>query len=213
MSNKVKIALIDDHLVVREGLKMILEINENYEIVAEASNGKEGLEVIKLSTPDIILLDLKMPEFDGIEIIEQLNEKGCTIPIVILTTYNEETLIKKAITLGAKGYLLKDTTKEKLFNTIDKVLKGETILPPEILSGFISSVGKEKTKSEEIVFTEKEKIILKAIARGDTSKKIALNLKLSERTIKAYLTNIYTKLGVSSRSEAVAMAIKKRIII
>ncbi|WP_343237192.1 response regulator transcription factor [Staphylococcus sp. ACRSN] len=206
---------MDDHLVVREGLKMILEIEEKYEIVAEASNGKEGLKIIEKYNPDIILLDLKMPEIDGTEVIEILNKKGINTPIIILTTYNEEDLIKKAITLGAKGYLLKDTTKEKLFNTINTVVKGETVLSSNILNEFISSFGekRDKSASEEFVFTEKEKIILKAIAQGDTSKKIALDLKLSERTVKAYLTNIYTKLGVSSRSEAVAMAFKKKIII
>ncbi|MDI3089678.1 response regulator transcription factor [Priestia megaterium] len=214
---KYKVLIVDDHFVVREGLKLILETSDTYEVVAEAEEGAMALNLIEELQPDVILMDLNMPKMSGLEAIERLKEQQSTIPIIILTTYNEDKLMIRGLSLGAKGYLLKDTSRENLFRTIESAIRGETLLQPEITSRIFSFKEKQSFSapslaSEKVIFTEREQNILQAVAEGSTSKKIALELGISERTVKAHLTNIYTKLGVNSRSQAVAIAVDRGII-
>lgn len=213
--DKKKILVVDDHFVVREGLKLIFETEENYEVIGEAEDGEKAIMLIEKLKPDVILLDLSMPKMNGIETIKALNEKNNLIPIIILTTYNEDNLIREGLALGAKGYLLKDTTRENLIRTVDAAIRGEILIQPEISKSIFASK-KEATKQSKdslsIAITERELFILQAIARGCTSKEIAFDMGISERTVKAHLTNIYSKLEVNSRSEAVAVAIEQGII-
>lgn len=213
--NKKKILVVDDHFVVREGLKLIFETEEDYEVIGEAEDGEKAIILIEKLKPDVILLDLSMPKMNGIETIKALNEKNNLVPIIILTTYNEDNLIREGLSLGAKGYLLKDTTRENLIRTVDAAIRGEILIQPEI-SKSIFAAKKEETKqgndSFNIAMTERELFILQAVARGCTSKEIAFDMGISERTVKAHLTNIYSKLEVNSRSEAVAVAIEQGII-
>jgi len=214
---KYKVFLVDDHFVVREGLKLILETSDNYEVIGEAEEGATALNLIEELQPDVILMDLSMPKMTGLEVIERLKEKKSRIPIIILTTYNEDELMVQGLALGAKGYLLKDTSRENLFRTIESALRGETLLQPEITARIFSFKEKQSfsalsSASEKAILTEREQGILQAVAEGSTSKKIALDLDISERTVKAHLTNIYTKLGVTSRSQAVAVAVDRGII-
>ncbi len=211
---KKRILVVDDHLVVREGLKLIFETEENYEVIGEAENGDKALVLIEQLKPDAILLDLNMPKINGIEVIKALKEKNSPVPIIVLTTYNDNQLIMEALSLGAKGYLLKDTTRQELIRTVETAIRGEILLQPEI-SNNIFHFKKEPDQcnsSFNPAITERELFILQAIARGCTSKEIALDMDISERTVKAHLTNIYSKLKVESRSEAVATAIKQGII-
>ena len=129
----VKILIVDDHLIVREGIRLILETHDEYEVVGEAENGQQALMILKSVTPDLILLDLNMPILDGINFMKKLNTLETKIPVVILTTYNENHLLLEAIELGVASYLLKDTGREKLFTTIDAALRGETLLQPDML--------------------------------------------------------------------------------
>jgi NarL family two-component system response regulator YdfI len=215
---KYKVFLVDDHFVVREGLKLILETSDNYEVIGEAEEGTTALNLIEELQPDVILMDLSMPKMTGLEVIERLKEKKSQIPIIILTTYNEDELMVRGLALGAKGYLLKDTSRENLFRTIESAIRGETLLQPEITSRIFSfkekqSFSASSVAEEQVILTEREQDILQAVAEGDTSKKIAVDLNISERTVKAHLTNIYTKLAVTSRSQAVAVAVEKGIIL
>lgn len=213
--NKKKILVVDDHFVVREGLKLIFETEENYEVIGEAEDGEKAIMLIERLKPDVILLDLSMPKMNGIETIKALNEKSNLVPIIILTTYNEDNLIREALSLGAKGYLLKDTTRENLIRTVDAAIRGEILIQPEISKSIFASKKEERKQSSDsfnIAITERELFILQAIARGCTSKEIAFDMGISERTVKAHLTNIYSKLKVNSRSEAVAVAIEQGII-
>ncbi|MBT2281935.1 response regulator transcription factor [Priestia megaterium] len=214
---KYKVFLVDDHFVVREGLKLILETSDNYEVIGEAEEGATALNLIEELQPDVILMDLSMPKMTGLEVIERLKEKNSQIPIIILTTYNEDELMVRGLALGAKGYLLKDTSRENLFRTIESAIRGETLLQPEITARIFSFKEKQSfsalsSASAKAILTEREQDILQAVAEGATSKKIALDLDISERTVKAHLTNIYTKLGVTSRSQAVAVAVDQGII-
>ena len=205
------VLIVDDHLVVREGLKLILETNDKFQVIGEAENGIQALDILKVKKPDVILMDLNMPVLNGLDTITKLNELRVNIPIIILTTYNEDEWMIKGLELGAKGYLLKDTSRENLFRSIETAVRGEPLLQPEILERVL----KAKT-ANEVSFsnnatnlTEKELFILKAAAKGYRNKDIAFDIGISERTVKAHLTNIFNKMGVNSRTEAVAVAIER----
>ncbi|MGX4768128.1 response regulator [Bacillus mojavensis] len=207
-----RVLIVDDHLVVREGLKLLIETNDNYTIIGEAENGKKAVYLTDELKPDIILMDLYMPEMSGLEAIKQIKEKH-NLPIIILTTYNEDHLMIEGIELGAKGYLLKDTSSETLFHTMDAALRGEVLLQPDILKRFQEiQLERMKKPSSDTQLTEKEIVVLKAIAKGLKSKAIAFDLGISERTVKSRLTSIYNKLGADSRTEAVTIAMQRGIL-
>lgn len=211
---KHNVLIVDDHFVVREGLKLIIETSDSFQIIGEVANGEEALSFIEKKKPDVILMDLNMPKMSGLETIEALNEKQNHTPIIILTTYNEDELMLKGIELGAKGYLLKDTDRENLFRTLEAAIRGEILLQPNIMEKIVKYKRKEvhADKVAENNLTVKELFVLKAIARGYKNKEIAFDMGIAERTVKAYLTNIYNKLGVNSRSEAVAVSIERKLI-
>ncbi|MFP3669089.1 response regulator transcription factor [Priestia sp. SIMBA_032] len=209
-----RILIVDDHLVVREGLKLLIETSDKYVIVGEAVNGRIAIDLVEKLKPDVILMDLYMPVMSGLEAIAELRRTNPEIPIVILTTYNEDQLMMKGIEAGAKGYLLKDTDIENLFESIDSAIRGETLLQPEIterIQNYKTKLLKEQSKSK-VMLTPREMTILQAIARGSTSKEIAYDIGIAERTVKSKLTSIYNKLGVDSRTEAVVVAIQSGII-
>jgi two-component system, NarL family, response regulator YdfI len=212
---KVKVLIVDDHLVVREGLKLILETNERFEVAGEADNGEAALTFIETQKPDVILLDLNMPILNGLNTIKALNDRQSSIPIIILTTYNEDELMIKALELGAKGYLLKDTGREDLFRTIKSAIRGETLLQPDIMAKLIGAREKKAKVMASYAankLTEKELFILQATAKGYRNKDIAFDMGIAERTVKAHLTNIYNKLGVNTRTEAVAVALESGLL-
>ena len=209
-----KILIVDDHLVVREGLKLLVGLNPAFETVGEAENGREAVELTGELNPDVILMDLYMPVMTGLEAIKEISEKHPTIPVIILTTYNEDKLMAEGMEFGAKGYLLKDTSPENMFRTLDAAIRGDTLISSEMMNR-IQAYKKEEEKQRvnpKIYLSSKEIAVLEAVARGAKSKGIAIDLKISERTVKARLTDIYNKLGVSSRAEAAALAIQAGII-
>ncbi|QQZ64197.1 response regulator transcription factor [Paenibacillus sonchi] len=211
-----KIVIVDDHFVVREGLKLILETNEQFEVIGEAENGLEALPIIAELQPNVILMDLNMPVMGGLETMQELKKQGSKIPVIILTTYNEDDLMIGGLAIGAKGYLLKDTSRENLFRNIESAVRGETLLSTDIMERVIAARSQEKGRvyasNEANSLSDKETHILQAVARGLKSKVIALDMGISERTVKAHLTTIYNKLGVESRSQAVAVALERGIL-
>ncbi|MEK3966219.1 MULTISPECIES: response regulator [Paenibacillus] len=213
---QVKILIVDDHFVVREGLKLILETDEQFQIVGEAVNGQEAITLIDEVRPDVILMDLNMPVMSGLEAMKVLREKNNSVPVIILTTYNEDELMINGLALGARGYLLKDTNRENLFRNIESAIRGETLLSAEIMEKVISAREQQKASApihkEVSLLSDKETQILQSVAQGFKSKEIAFDLGISERTVKAHLTNVYNKLGVDSRSQAVAAALERGIL-
>ncbi|MCY9462391.1 response regulator transcription factor [Bacillus velezensis] len=205
-----KVLIADDHLVVREGLKLLIETNDHYTITGEAENGKTAVRLAEELKPDVILMDLYMPEMSGLEAIKQIKEHS-DVPIIILTTYNEDHLMIEGIESGANGYLLKDTSSETLFHTMDAAVRGEVLLQPDILRRF-REMKMKRANANETQLTDKEIIVLEAVAKGHKSKAIAFDLGISERTVKARLTSIYNKLGADSRTEAVTIAMQKGIL-
>jgi len=211
MTDDIRVLIVDDHLIVREGLRLILETEAGIDLVGEASDGAEGIEIAAALDPDVILMDLRMPGMDGLTAIEHLREHQPDIAIVILTTFNEDELMRKGLGLGARGYLMKDTDRGTLFNTIRAAARGETLLKPEIVERLL---GRQKPSAEspmaaEIDLTDRELQVLEAVAQGERSKEIAYQLGITERTVKAHLSKIYSKLGVDSRAAAVSEAMRR----
>ncbi len=211
MTESVRVLICDDHLIVREGLRLILETEAGFDLVGEASDGAQAIELAAELNPDVILMDLRMPGMDGLTAIEHLRQDHPDIAIVILTTFNEDDFMRKGLGLGARGYLLKDTDRGTLFNTIRAAARGETLLKPEILETLLGGDPRatKSPPSDDIDLTERELEVLEAVARGDRSKEIAYRLGITERTVKAHLSNIYSKLGVDSRAAAVSEAMRR----
>jgi NarL family two-component system response regulator YdfI len=207
MNPPIRIVIADDHLIIRQGLRLILETEDSLELVGEASDGAEAIQRCRELQPDVVLMDLRMPGMDGLTAIEHLHTQQPEIAVVILTTFNEDELMLRGLRAGAKGYLLKDTDRQTLFSAIRAAARGETLFQPEVLSRLLSKVG-EKSFASTTTFnlTEREHEVLTAVARGDRSKEIALKLSITERTVKAHLASIYNKLGVDSRASAIAVA-------
>ena len=205
----IRILIADDHLIIRQGLRLILETEEDFELVAEATDGAEALNLCKNLNPDVVLMDLRMPNMDGLTAIERLRAEQPGVAVVILTTFNEDELMFRGLQAGARGYLLKDTDRSTLFDTIRAAARGETLLKPEIMARVLARSGKPgtMTRSEEsISLTDRELEVLQSVAHGERSKEIAVLLGISERTVKAHLASIYNKLGVDSRAAAIAIA-------
>ncbi|MFC5470472.1 response regulator [Cohnella suwonensis] len=212
---KHKVMIVDDHFYIREGLKLILETSHSYEVVAEAEDGAAALTLLESEKPDVILIDLNMPRMSGLEAMQEMKARHWEIPVIILTTYNEDELMLRGLELGAKGYLLKDTGRETLFRTLESALRGETLLQPEIITRVFQAKQKQETTSkakESTQLSEKERYVLQAIAQGYRNKEIAAEMGISERTVKAHLTSLYNKLGVDTRSQAVAVALERGIV-
>ncbi|WHX72192.1 response regulator [Bacillus altitudinis] len=211
-----QIVIVDDHFVVREGLKLILETDQRFDVVGEAEDGAKGLDILKEKAPDLVLLDLNMPNMSGLEMLKEMQSLQLKVPVLILTTYNEEKLMIEGLQLGAKGYLLKDASRENLFYTIEAAIRGDILLQANVAAKVFESTEHQVTpthlKKEINMLTEKEMIVLQAVARGYRSKEIAFDMGISERTVKAHLTNIYQKLEVTSRAEAIKAAVELGVI-
>jgi NarL family two-component system response regulator YdfI len=192
MEETIRVLVADDHLIVREGLRLILETESGFHLIGEAADGAEAIRLSGELHPDVVLMDLRMPGMDGLTAIEHLQVEKPDVAVVILTTFNEDDLMLRGLRAGARGYLLKDASRETLFAAIRAAAHGETLLSPA------SSAASE--------LTEREQEVLQAIARGERSKEIAFHLGISERTVKAHLSSIYSKLGVDSRAAAIAVA-------
>lgn len=210
----IRVLIVDDHLVVREGLQLILSLEADIAVVGEAADGATAVRLAGELQPDVVLMDLRMPGMDGLEAIGYIRAQWPEIAIIILTTYNEDDLLRQGLQAGARSFLLKDTDRETLFRTIRAAARGETLLQPEILQRALhpQPAERETTVVADESLTEREMMVLTAVARGDRNKEIAQQLGVAERTVKAHLTNIYNKLGVESRAEATAVALQRGIL-
>jgi NarL family two-component system response regulator YdfI len=201
----IRVVIADDHLVVREGLRLILETTDELEVVGEAADGAAALALVVAHHPDVVLMDLRMPGTDGITATERLRAEHPEVAVVILTTYNEDELMRRGLRAGARGYLLKDTDRATLLDTIRAAARGETLLKPELVARLLEPPRHEAASG----LTARELEVLVAVAAGARSKVIAHRLRITERTVKAHLTSIYNKLGVDNRAAAVAIASSK----
>ncbi len=206
----IRILLADDHQVVREGLRHMLELEEDMEVVGEAANAKEALTLVELLSPEVILIDIKMPGMDGIELTRQLKEKQPSCNVIMLTLYDE--YLAQAIEAGAAGYLLKDIKREELTRAIRAVHEGRSPLNLSLSRDHLAEFAAPAESKQRAHLSERELAILRLIADGATTKEIADQLFLSQASIKRSVRLILEKLGVRNRSEAVSEAYKRKLI-
>jgi len=205
---KIKILMADDHPVVRAGIRGMLETQPEFQVVAEAKNGREAFEQIGKLKPDVVLMDLRMPEMDGVEAIGKIKEKYPNVNILVLTTYDTDADIVRAVEAGATGYLLKDAPREELFRAVRATAKGETVLAPVVAARLM---GKVRDHGEQALSVREIDVLL-LVARGASNQDVAEKLHVSTATVKSHLIQIYQKLGVSDRTAAVTTAIERGII-
>lgn len=214
MSEVIRVLVADDHLIIRQGLRLILETETGFALVGEASDGVEAVRMAAELRPDVILMDLRMPRMGGLEAIRQILSNQPGAAVVILTTFNEDDLMLQGLRAGAKGYLLKDTDRQTLFAGIRAAARGETLFQPEVLARLLQKVGQPSAaqSGSALDLTERELEVLRAVAQGERSKEVAYRLGISERTVKAHLASIYNKLGVDSRAAAIAIASQRGLL-
>ncbi len=209
----IKILIADDHPVVREGLSAMLRKEQDIQVVGEAENGAEAIDKARELRPDIILMDLRMPEVDGVEAMRQISALNPDIKFIVLTTYDNDEYIFKGIEAGARAYLLKDAPREDLFKAIRAVQKGESLIEPAIAGKVLDRFAELSRQAQGVeALSERELEVLKLVAKGAANKEIAAELTITESTVKTHIQTIFQKLGVSDRTEAVTEAIKKGII-
>jgi NarL family two-component system response regulator YdfI len=208
MDKRIRVLIVDDHLMVRKGLRLMLEEEgEDMEPVGEAADGEEALALIEETQPDVVLMDIRMPKLDGILTLQRIRASWPLMAVLLLTTYDDDDLIMRGLQAGAHGYLLKDTSGSTLLNAIRSAARGEILVRPEILARVLShTTPTAHASAGAIALTRREREVLLGLAQGERRKEIALRLHISERTVRAYLTNLYTKLNVDSRTAAVAAA-------
>jgi len=206
--DKISVLIVDDHAVVREGLRNFLEIQDDIEITGEAENGLEALEKISLNPPDIVLMDLVMPSMDGIEATRQINAATSTTKVIVLTSFSEDDQVFSAIKAGATGYLLKDVSPTDLIEAIRATHQGESQLHPDIVNKLMQEFADRPAEPNSIHsnMTERELEVLGLIARGMSNREIAQSLIISEKTVKAHVGNILSKLHLKDRTQAAIYA-------
>jgi two-component system, NarL family, response regulator LiaR len=219
--NMIRILLADDHPIVREGLRAVLETQADFEVIAECASGSEVLALTSENRPDIILLDLEMPVMDGVETIRRLRLSSATIAprIIVFTAFDNDERIIQAIQMGADGYLLKGAPRNEIFSAIRLTMEGGSLLQPVIASKLLRHLSQQKTPSppqnqmrmiDEL--TEREQEVLLLLAQGMPNKEIATRLVISERTAKFHVSSIISKLGATNRTEAVSLAAQRGLI-
>ncbi len=204
-SAKIRVLIADDHVTVLEGLAAIIERQADMEVVAEAENGRRAVELWCKHHPDVALLDLRMPLLDGGSAIEEIRQQDASAHIIILTTYDTDNEIARAVKAGARGYLLKDAPREDLLDCIRRVSRGEMCIPAPLVAKLAATVSSESLTGREVN-------VLELLAKGWSNKEIGANLCISETTVKSHLRSIFSKLNVLSRTEAIAVANRRGLI-
>lgn len=210
---KIRVMITDDHSLIREGLKQLLEFDGSIEVVGEASNGVECLEKLEKCNPEVLLLDINMPEKNGIEVLKQMKVEDSKVRVLILTVHNEMDYLMKAVDIGVYGYILKDSESAELKKAIKAVRDGENYIQPSLIPALNSQLLNRDTDKDKIsLLTNRELEVLVQVANGMFNKEIATNLNISERTVKNHISNIFKKIDVSDRTQAAVFAIKNNII-
>ncbi len=209
--SKQRIILVDDHEVVRLGLKSLIERHPQFEVVGEAGNAKEALELVERLLPDVVLMDIRLPGTSGIEACEEITKKFPDIRVIMLTSYAEDDMLFSAIRAGASGYVLKQIGAEELLHAIEAVGRGEALLDPAVTQRVFQEVRRAVKEEESMAFStlsQQEKHVLILVSEGRTNREIAKTLFLGEGTVRNYVSSILSKLGVSNRAEAAAYAVE-----
>jgi NarL family two-component system response regulator LiaR len=211
MPAPIRVLIVDDHAIVREGLRTLLSEEAEIEVVGEAANGGDAIKLVATRRPDVILMDLVMPQVDGIEAIRRIRQSNNACEIVVLTSFSEDQRVRDAIQAGAIGYLLKDALKTDLLRAIRAAMRGEPTLHLEAQRALIRQTTTPPAPFKEL--TERELDVLRLIAQGKSNREIANALHLTEGTVKGYVSTILDKLQVDDRTQAALYAIKYRLVV
>ncbi|MFE4255858.1 response regulator [Streptomyces sp. NPDC056910] len=207
----ISLLIVDDHPVVRDGLRGMFESAGDFTVLGEASNGVEAVELTARLDPDVVLMDLRMPGGNGVDAIKELTRRGARSRVLVLTTYDTDSDTLPAIEAGATGYLLKDAPREELFTAVRAAADGRTVLSPAVASRLVTAVRTPAVPAGEPL-SAREREVLALVAKGTSNKEIARVLFISEATVKTHLTHVYGKLGVKDRAAAVAVAYDRKIL-
>lgn len=213
VKDKIEIIIADDHMMIREGLKQLLELDGTMKVIAEANDGEECLNLLnKKIHPDILLLDINMPKKNGIEVLEYIKQNKIPVKVLILTVHNEVEYLLKAVDIGIDGYLLKDSSYDELKEAIDVVISGNSYIQPSLLPALNESMEDYALDKEKIeCLTKRELDVLRLISEGCSNKKISDELTISERTVKNHISHIFRKIDVEDRTQAAVFAIRNKI--
>lgn len=213
-ARRIRIVVVDDHPVVREGLVAMLQTQADLEVVAEAGTGVEALQVIEQLTPDVVLLDLELPGIDGVGVLRRLRERATASRVIVFTVFDTDDRIISAVEAGAAGYLLKGAPRSELFAAIRVVHAGGSLLQPLVASTVLRHVARreQSASSDAVSLTPREQSVIDLLARGKSNKEIAATLGVTERTVKFHVSAIFAKLGVSNRTEAVTRAVQNGLV-
>lgn len=210
---KIKVMITDDHKMVREGIKQLLELNDSISVVGMASDGDECISVLESKKPDLLLLDINMPSKNGLEIIEEIKKLNFNVKIILLTVHNEVDYLLKAVEIGADGYVLKDSGSAELVNAIEIVMSGESYIQPDMIPMLNSKmIAKNSDKEKMKNLTKRELEVLVLVSEGMFNKEIADKLSISERTVKNHISSIFKKIDVADRTQAAVFAIRNNLI-
>lgn len=213
VKDKIEIIIADDHMMIREGLKQLLELDGTMKVIAEANDGEECLNLLnKKIHPDILLLDINMPKKNGIEVLEYIKQNKIPVKVLILTVHNEVEYLLKAVDIGIDGYLLKDSSYDELKEAIDVIISRNTYIQPSLLPALNESMEDYALDKEKIeCLTKRELDVLRLISEGCSNKKISDELTISERTVKNHISHIFRKIDVEDRTQAAVFAIRNKI--
>ncbi len=209
-NNPIRVMIVDDHLMVRDGLRVFLSVYEDIKVVAEADDGEQAVALCRGVVPDVVLMDLLMPNMDGLDATRRIRSENESIQVIALTSFAEQELVEKAFKAGAISYLLKDVHSDKLAETIREAKRGRSTIDSAAAQALVASAADDLPEGEEL--TQREREILVLLVDGMTNKEIANQLSLSEGTVRFHVSNILSKMGVSNRTEAVSSALQQGLI-
>jgi two-component system response regulator DegU len=209
----IKIMIADDHSMIREGLKSLLELEGDIQVVAEAEDGVDCLEKLKICTPDVLLLDINMPRKNGLEVLQTLKSSKSKVKVLVLTVHNEVEYLMKAVDIGVDGYILKDSESAELKKAIFSIVEGENYIQPSLIPSLNSKmIEKNRDEGKIESLTKRELEVLRLLAVGMYNKEVAEKLNISERTVKNHVSNIFKKIEVTDRTQAAVFAIRNNLI-
>lgn len=209
--DNINIIIADDHSILRQGIKQILGLEPFINVIGEAADGAQAIDIIKKLKPDVALLDINMPVFNGIEVIKKLKELELKTKIIVFTIHAEKEYLQEALNSGATGYVLKDAESDVLVDAIKKAFKGENYVPSNMAIELIKGYGNKPADTNDNDLTGRESEVLKEISKGLSNKEIAVSLIISEKTVKNHISNIFRKLNINDRTQAAIYAIRHGI--
>lgn len=211
MNGKVKVVIADDHVLVREGIRKLLELDDNIELLTVVGDGQGAINVARKNSVDLILMDVNMPGTNGIVATQVIKREKPSVKIIALTIYEDEEVMAM-VKAGVSAYVLKDVAGSELIDTIHRVMDGEIVIHPRVANRLIEELTRSEQEQDEVKLTKRERDVLSLLVKGNSNKEMAENMFISEKTVKNHLTSIFRKLGVKDRTQAAVFALKNNLV-